>query len=233
MSKSKQGGSGRAVALQYGPGSGAPVIVASGMGHLAERIVEVAVDSGVPVYEDNSLATILSQMELGREIPEELYQAIVDIYIYFLQFDPSDPEKYRRERRERLDFLQKETRTMIFYEAPHKLRGTLDDLAVTFGTDRSVSLCRELTKLHEEIKKTTLGEAVAFYRENDPRGEYVLVLAGADPARLAVETAPTLEEAVAAARTLQAGGMPPSAAAKQAAAGTQFSKGQIYKELIK
>mgnify|MGYP000125665946 CR=1 FL=1 len=74
MSKSKQGGSGRAVALQYGPGSGAPVIVASGMGHLAERIVEVAVDSGVPVYEDNSLATILSQMELGREIPEELYQ---------------------------------------------------------------------------------------------------------------------------------------------------------------
>ena len=122
---------------------------------------------------------------------------------------------------------------MIFYEAPHKLRGTLDDLAVTFGTDRSVSLCRELTKLHEEIKKTTLGEAVAFYRENDPRGESVLVLAGADPARLAVETAPTLEEAVAAARTLQAGGMPPSAAAKQAAAGTPFSKGQIYKELIK
>lgn len=122
---------------------------------------------------------------------------------------------------------------MIFYEAPHKLRGTLDDLAVTFGTDRSVSLCRELTKLHEEIKKTTLGEAVAFYRENDPRGEYVLVLAGADPTRLAEETAPTLEEAVAAARTLQAGGMPPSAAAKQAAAGTPFSKGQIYKELIK
>ena len=102
MSKSKQGGSGRAVALQYGPGSGAPVIVASGMGHLAERIVEVAVDSGVPVYEDNSLATILSQME----IPEELYQAIVDIYIYFLQFDPSDPEKYRRERRERLEAKQ-------------------------------------------------------------------------------------------------------------------------------
>ena len=100
MSKSKQGGSGRAVALQYGPGSGAPVIVASGMGHLAERIVEVA------VYEDNSLATILSQMELGREIPEELYQAIVDIYIYFLQFDPSDPEKYRRERRERLEAKQ-------------------------------------------------------------------------------------------------------------------------------
>ena len=139
----------------------------------------------------------------------------------------------RKQKKERLAELLGEKRTVIFYEAPHKLRGTLDDLAVTFGTDRSVSLCRELTKLHEEIKKTTLGEAVAFYRENDPRGEYVLVLAGADPTRLAEETAPTLEEAVAAARTLQAGGMPPSAAAKQAAAGTPFSKGQIYKELIK
>ena len=74
----------------------------------------------------------------------------------------------KRDRRERLAFLQNETRTMIFYEAPHKLRGTLDDLAAAFGADRSVSLCRELTKLHEEIKKTTLGEAVAFYKDNDP-----------------------------------------------------------------
>ena len=74
----------------------------------------------------------------------------------------------KRDRRERLAFLQNETRTMIFYEAPHKLRGTLDDLAAAFGADRSVSLCRELTKLHEEIKKTTLGEAVAFIRTTTP-----------------------------------------------------------------
>ena len=99
MSKSDRGRAERAVALRYGTEDGAPVIVASGMGHLAEKIVEVAVDNGVPVYEDNSLATVLSQMELGREIPEELYQAIVEIYIYFLNFDPSDPEKHRRERR--------------------------------------------------------------------------------------------------------------------------------------
>ena len=113
----------------------------------------------------------------------------------------------KRDRRERLAFLQNETRTMIFYEAPHKLRGTLDDLAAAFGADRSVSLCRELTKLHEEIKKTTLGEAVAFYKDNDPRGEYVLVLAGTDPAAAEQAAAPTLEEAVAAARALQAGGL--------------------------
>ena len=86
----------RAVALQYDGADAAPVIVASGMGYLAEKIVEVASDNGVPVYEDNSLATVLSQLELGREVPQELYQAIVELYIYFLQFDPADPEGLRR-----------------------------------------------------------------------------------------------------------------------------------------
>lgn len=93
MSKSEfpQNGARRAVALQYGPGNGAPVVVASGMGYLAEKIVEVAAEHGVPVYEDNSLATILSQLQLGQEIPESLYQAIVDIYVFFLEFDPNNP----------------------------------------------------------------------------------------------------------------------------------------------
>ena len=79
----------KAVALQYEAGNSAPVIVASGMGYMAEKIVEVAADSGVPVYEDNSLATILTQLKLGQEIPEELYKAIVEIYVYFLHFDPN------------------------------------------------------------------------------------------------------------------------------------------------
>lgn len=87
---------GRAVALQYDGADRAPVVVASGMGYLAEKIVEVASQNGVPVYEDNSLATMLSRLELGDEIPPSLYQAIVDIYIYFLEFDPSDPDKTRR-----------------------------------------------------------------------------------------------------------------------------------------
>ena len=138
----------------------------------------------------------------------------------------------KKERRARLEALQGETRTMILYEAPHKLRTTLDDLCAAFGPERSVSLCRELTKLHEEIRKTTLGQAAEFYRDNEPRGEFVLVLAGADPADT-VQDAPTLEEAVAAAERLMADGMAPSAAAKQAAAGTPFSKGEIYKELVK
>ena len=79
----------KAGALQYEAGNNAPVIVASGMGYMAEKIVEVASDSGVPVYEDNSLATILTQLKLGQEVPEELYKAIVEIYVYFVQFDPN------------------------------------------------------------------------------------------------------------------------------------------------
>lgn len=79
----------KAVALKYDERqSSAPVVVASGMGHLAEKMVEIANENGVPVYEDNSLATVLSQLNLGAEIPEELYKAVVDIYAYFLHFAP-------------------------------------------------------------------------------------------------------------------------------------------------
>lgn len=79
----------KAVALRYDENKdAAPVIVASGLGYMAERIVEMANENGVPVYEDNSLATVLTQLDLGTPIPEELYQAIVDIYAYFLKYTP-------------------------------------------------------------------------------------------------------------------------------------------------
>ena len=91
---------GRAVALRYdGSANTAPIVVASGMGYLAEKILEVAADNNVPVYEDNSLATMLSQLQLGQQIPDALFQAIVEIYVYFLNFDPTDPDKARRERK--------------------------------------------------------------------------------------------------------------------------------------
>ena len=98
MSRYDTPATGRAVALRYDGGSSAPIVVALGMGYLAERIVEVAADNNVPVYEDNSLATMLSQLQLGQQIPDSLYQAIVEIYVYFLNFDPNDPDKARRER---------------------------------------------------------------------------------------------------------------------------------------
>lgn len=87
----------KAVALRYDENKdAAPVIVASGLGYMAERIVEMANQNGVPVYEDNSLATVLTQLDLGTPIPEELYQAIVDIYAYFLKYTP----KHSREELE-------------------------------------------------------------------------------------------------------------------------------------
>lgn len=87
----------------------------------------------------------------------------------------------KNERRERLETLRTEERTMILYEAPHKLRNTLDDLLETFGAERKLSLCRELTKRNEETMRTTVGGAVEYYKENNPRGEYVLILEGRDP----------------------------------------------------
>lgn len=138
----------------------------------------------------------------------------------------------RRPRRDRLDALRGETRTIVFYEAPHKLRATLDDLIEAFGADRSVTLCRELTKLHEDVRKTTLGEAAAYYAQAEPRGEYVLVLAGAPEAPDPAQQLP-LPDVAARARQLMAGGMGASAAAKAAAQGTAFSKSQVYRELMK
>ena len=137
-----------------------------------------------------------------------------------------------RQRRERLERLKGEERTVIFYEAPHKLRMTLGHLQEAFGPDRSITLARELTKLHEAVVKTTLGEAVEYYEANTPRGEYVLVMAGASPAE-ARPAPPTLDEAAQKARELMEGGMSASAAAKQAAQNTPFSKSQIYRLLTR
>ena len=125
----------------------------------------------------------------------------------------------RKQKKERLAELLNEKRTVIFYEAPHKLRTTLDDLTAAFGADRSITLCRELTKLHEDIWKTTLGEAVEHYRAADPRGEYVLVMAGA-PASADEEEPLTLEQAAQRALALTTEGFAASAAAKAAAQGT-------------
>lgn len=137
----------------------------------------------------------------------------------------------RKQKKERLTELLGEKRTVIFYEAPHKLRTTLDDLVNAFGPERSITLCRELTKLHEEIWKTTLGEAQAHYAASEPRGEYVLVMAGA-PASTEPEAEMTLEQAAQRALELTGQGFGPTAAAKAAAQGTPYSKSEVYKALL-
>ena len=135
----------------------------------------------------------------------------------------------KKSRREHLDSLKGEMRTMIFYEAPHKLQNTLKDLCAAFGTERRISLCRELTKLHEQILRMTLGEALAYYTENDPRGEYVLVLEGApEPAGQAL----TLEDAVALALQRIEGGASKKDAVREVSRETGFPKNALYEAVL-
>ena len=136
----------------------------------------------------------------------------------------------KRVRREHLAELAAERRTMLFYEAPHKLRATLHDMLAAWG-DRRITLARELTKLHEEIVRTTLSAACAMYEETDPRGEFVLVVEGA-PETAAEDEEMTLEQAVQTAREYMDGGASAADAAKRAAALSGFKKGDIYKALF-
>lgn len=136
----------------------------------------------------------------------------------------------KKSRRERLDSLKGERRTMIFYEAPHKLRSTLNDLAAAFGGGRRVSLCRELTKLHEEIIRTTLEEAAALYEAQPPRGEYVLVVEGA-PGPSTQEL--TLEEALSLVRMRMEAGCSKKDAVRQISAETGFPKNLLYEAVLR
>ena len=136
----------------------------------------------------------------------------------------------KKSRREHLESLKKEQRTMIFYEAPHKLVTTLEDMAEVFGADRSISLCRELTKLHEEVVRTTLGEAIAKYTENGPKGEFVLIVAGAEAEP---EEQPTEEDASAYLSRLLASGMSKKDAVKQTAKDLKLPKNEVYDLALK
>ena len=131
----------------------------------------------------------------------------------------------KKERKARLLSLRTEMRTMLFHEAPHRLRATLQDLYDVFG-DRPVSLSRELTKLHEETIRTTLAGAVAYYEAHEPRGEYVLVLAGAEEAE--ESSVLSLNDAVARVQMLRDKGVKMKDAVKQVAEETGLKRNELY-----
>ena len=135
----------------------------------------------------------------------------------------------QKNRRAHLEELRGERRTMIFYEAPHKLCATLSDLAAAFGPGRRISLCRELTKLHEEVRRTTLGEAVDWYGTNPPRGEFVLVVEGAP--EVEAESA-TPEEALARVEQLRGEGLSLRDAVRQAARESGLPKNELYDRAV-
>ena len=135
----------------------------------------------------------------------------------------------KKSRREHLQSLVSEQRTMVFYEAPHKLLAPLEDMAQVFGGDRGISLCRELTKLHEEVVRTTLAEAVKKYTENPPKGEFVLVVAGAAPA---VEETASAEDAAEHVSKLMAEGLSRKDAIKQTGQDLKLPKNVVYEAAL-
>ena len=142
----------------------------------------------------------------------------------FVGFLPAN----KKERRERLQELSGEECTVVFHEAPHKLKATLADMAEILG-NRRIALCRELTKLHEDTMRTTLAEAVQYYQENEPRGEYVLVVAGREKAE---QTELTLEQGVALVLKKRAEGMKMKDAVRQVADDTGLNRNELYQAAL-
>lgn len=130
-------------------------------------------------------------------------------------------------RKQHLDEIKNERRTLIFYEAPHKLIRTLTDMYAILG-DRKIAIVREITKIHETVMRTSLGEAIEYYKDNEPRGEYVLIIEGAKEESVSY----TISDAVKLAKKLIEEGLPASAAAKEAAQVTGIKKSDIYKQML-
>lgn len=177
-----------------------------------EELVKQCYDAGIEVTCAPGPTALITALSLsGRSVSRFTFEG-------FLSTN-------KKNRRDHLEALKNEERTMVFYEAPHKLIYTLKDMYEYFG-DRGISVCRELTKLHEEVLRTTLGEAITHFEEVPPKGEFVLVIDGvikeADEIRL------TLDEAIQAAAKMATDGMSEIAAAKSIAKDTGYKKSDIY-----
>ena len=184
-----------------------------------EDLVALCAASGVPVTSVPGCCAAITALALsGLSTARFIFEGFLPVE--------------RARRRERLSLLEAQTATMIVYEAPHKLRGTLADLVAALGSERRVALCRELTKRNEEIFRTTLGDAVIYYDEAEPRGEYVLVIEGAKnaPVRgdIAERTALSPAEHVA---YFEREGLSRMDAIKAAAKERGVPKNQLYKML--
>ncbi len=177
-------------------------------------LVSAALDAGIPVVPVSGPSAVVSALSVcGLRCERFCFEG----------FLPTP----KGNRKQRLEELRNERRTLVFYEAPHKLRRTLDDLAEYFG-DRPMTVCREMTKLHEEIRRTTVFEARTFYEENEPRGEFVLVVSGAEGP--SPEQQVTVNEAAGMALDLmEKGNVSLSDACKRIAKQTGLPKSEIYR----
>ena len=198
-------------------GESAVLVTDAGMPAISdpgEELVALCHDEGIPVTVVPGPSAVVTALALsGLPAGRFTFEGFLSVN--------------KRSRREHLEALRLEQRTMVFYEAPHKLPATLRDMALVLG-ERRIALVRELTKIHEEVIRTTLPEAAERFSQDAPRGEFVLVIEGAAPVQ---EPQVTLEEAAALAREYAAQGTAASEAARRAAAETGHKKGDIYRLL--
>ena len=202
---------------------------------LAGETCAIVTDAGMPCLSDpgEDLVRLCIAQGIPTEVvpgPSALISALAVSGLSTSRFAFEGFLSVKKSSRfQRLQEIQTDPRTLIFYEAPHKLVATLRDMLEVLG-DRKITLVRELTKIHEEVRHTTLAEGLAYYEASPPRGEFVLVLEGASQER--AEESLTLEEAADMAAALAQGGMPLSEAAREAARQTGYPKGRIYKEAL-
>ena len=214
--------SGERIAARLLAGESCALITDAGMPAISdpgEDIVRLCADAGIKVSVVPGACAAVSALALSG-LPTGKF-----VFEGFLS-------AAKGERRSRLEDLKSEPRTLIIYEAPHKLKSTLSDMAEIFGEERRISLCRELTKINEDVMRTTLGEAVAFYAENDPRGEYVLVIDGSSET-VAAENPLSLLSPEEHVEHYVALGMKKMDAIKAAAKDRGVSKSELYSELLK
>ena len=202
-------------------GESCAVITDAGMPAISdpgEDIVRMCADAGINVTAVPGCSAAVTALALS---------ALSTVRFAFEGFLPAKAQ----ERKKRLEPLAKEDRTMIFYEAPHKLKSTLGAMREIFGNDRKISLCRELTKLNEEITRTTLSEACAYYDKNEPRGEYVLVVDGA-PSNNNMDDELSELSPEDLVKHFEATGLSRMDAIKKAAKARGMSKSEMYKLLL-
>lgn len=191
-------------------------------------------DAGMPAISDPGEKLVMQCAERGIEVnavpgPTALASALAVSGLPTGRFTfEGFLSVNKKSRREHLLSLKNEHRTMIFYEAPHKLPATLKDMADAFG-DRRISIVRELTKIHEEVIRTTLPKAYESFGDGSLKGEIVLVIEGAPPDK---QEEMSLSDAVSLARELMENGSKPSEAAKRASELSGIKKADIYKEIV-
>ncbi|MDE7192759.1 MAG: 16S rRNA (cytidine(1402)-2'-O)-methyltransferase [Oscillospiraceae bacterium] len=196
--------------------------------------VALVSDAGMPCISDPGVLLVqrCGEMGIGVEVIPGCNAAIAAVAVSGIDTARFTFEGFlpvnKRERSERLSEVAELPHTLIFYEAPHKIKQTLKDMESALGGERSAALCRELTKLHEEIIRGTLSELARYYDELEPRGEYVVVVEG----RKATAEKPTAEQAAELARGYAAGGEKLSEACKKAAKATGIPKQEIYRILM-